>query len=94
MEDCRVYIVLINEHFFDDAYCIEQTLYAKERNMPTVLLWLEGVESTIPDLFNGMDIKNKIIFNEENKYEMRNKLIETLKSIDLELLEKDSDRKE
>lgn len=94
MEECKVYIALVTENFFDDVYCIEQTLYAKERNMPTILLWLEGIETTIPDLFKGMDIRAKIIFNEKTKYEMKDKLIETVKSIELELSEKECDKKE
>jgi len=84
LEACKSYIAIITEGWFEDPYCIEQTLYAKERHTPTILLWMEGVEAHVPDLFDGMDIRAKIIFNEQNKYEMKDKLLETLKQIEKE----------
>lgn len=74
LDDSDLYIAIVSKHFSEDTECIEQTIYAKERKIPTILLWREGVESSIPDLFDGMNIVAEFIFNDENFEEMVQKL--------------------
>lgn len=84
LEESYVHILLITEGFFEDALCIEQTIFAKEHNVPVILLVKKGVELEIPDLFDGMNIKGKFYFDDLNKHEVKKEMNELMKKIRLE----------
>jgi len=81
MDACGIYIALITENFNDDMKCLEQILHAKETQIPTIQLWEEGVELTIPDLFKGLNVVATLYFNHDNKYEIRKKLTNKIKEL-------------
>ena len=71
MESSQMYIALVTEGFYDNIDCIEQTLYAKNQNIPTIIIHHNDVIPEIPDLFKGMNIIERYNFNDSNKDEVR-----------------------
>ena len=81
MESAHYYIALVTEGFYDNITCIEQTLYAKTNNIPTVILHHDDVIPTIPDLFKGMNMVAILNFNDDNKKEITKKLAKVMKEM-------------
>lgn len=84
LEESNVYIALVTKDFCDDMLCVEQTMFAKTHNIPTIVLWHKGVSLSIPDIFDGMNIRKILYFDEENKHEIKKGLEEAIKIIHLE----------
>lgn len=74
MEGVNLYIAVVDKYFCDDIRCIEQTLFAKDRQIPTIILMEEGIELSVPDLFNKANVVAKYIFNDHNALEIKEKL--------------------
>ena len=74
MEDVNLYLAVVDEYFCKDIKCVEQTLFAKDKQIPTIILIEEGVKLSIPDLFDKVNIVAKYEYNENNVYEIRKKL--------------------
>ena len=81
MDESYVYIALVEDDFSENIRCIEQTLYAKAKKIPTIILILEGTELSIPDLFEGCNVVAKFIFNENNKFEIKRKFMNKVREL-------------
>ena len=81
MDACGIYIALITENFCEDMKCLEQVFHAKDSQIPTIQLWKEGVELPIPDLFKEVNVVATLYFNEDNKYDIKNKLANKVKEL-------------
>lgn len=92
LEESQLYVAIITESFCDDMMCLEQTLFAKEYQIPTIILWHKGVVIDIPDLLEGMDIRETLYFNEENKHEIKAVMERAIKKINSEQKKKDRKR--
>ena len=82
IEDTDCFISIISPNFFEEPLCIDQALYAKSLNKPTILIIVKGTVFTIPDLFDNIVLKIEIkdaIDLRERKQEINNKIKEALK---------------
>ena len=83
MDASGIFVAVIIELSCSNISVLEQTLYAKNKQIPAILIYKEGVELSIPDLFKGMNIKAQFTFNEENKHEINKKLNRAIKNIQI-----------
>jgi acetoin utilization deacetylase AcuC-like enzyme len=66
IEQSKVFIAIVSDAFFEDARAIEQVLYAKNLNKPTILVIKYGTDIFKTDLLKNMDIIEKIYINPAN----------------------------
>ncbi|KKM63983.1 hypothetical protein LCGC14_1506050 [marine sediment metagenome] len=84
-ESSIIYVAIVDEGFCDDMICLEQTLHAKSIKIPSILVIKEGINQTIPDLFDGLNLIMTLYYNDSNKEEVMKKLGEKLRETKIKL---------
>ena len=85
VDSSAIYVAIVDEGFCDNMICLEQTLYAKSINIPSILVIKEGINQTIPDLFDGLNLIETLYYNDSNRKEIMKKLGKKLKEIKIKL---------
>lgn len=80
LDKSHIFLIILTDGYMEDPLCVEQCIYAKEKNLPIVVIKEKCVKEPIPDLFKNPIVIEINDLDDEKDREKTFKALNELKS--------------